>query len=116
MANSYTVIIWPEKVPIYSGAFTPATGTETLSAVTVSLYDASGDIAGEVEDEPATGFTSGASAAPVAFFDVDPIALGLDEPTPATGQAVYSLEFVATDSAGKRYVSTQALVLKPKGS
>jgi hypothetical protein len=109
-------LVWPEKVPIYSGAFTPASGTETLSAVTVSLYDASGAIAGEVEDEPATGFTDGASASPVAFFDVDPIALDLDEPTPSTGQACYTLQFTATDSAGKRYVSTQALVLKPSGT
>jgi hypothetical protein len=116
MADAYSVVRYPEKLSIFSGAWTPDTGTETLSSVACTLRDATGAVAGGVNAAAATGFTDGASAAPVAWLDIDPIALALTQPTFATGQSVYSLEFVATDSAGKRYSSTVAIVLKPAGA
>lgn len=113
MAGACTTMGFGEAVPIYSGAWVPTTGTETLSAVVCTLRDAQGAVAGGVSGTVATGFTSGASAVPVAWFDLDPTALGLTEPT--TAQAIYSLEFTATDSLGKRYTSVVIIVVKPRG-
>lgn len=118
MASAYCVVNYPEKVPIYSGAWTPSTGTETLASVSVTLRDAAGAVAGSVSGVAATGFDSGAQAAPAAWYDFypGPLGLNLTEPTYVSGQSIYSLEFVAIDSAGKRYSGVVCIILKPAGS
>ena len=113
MASNPAIVFYPEKVTIYSGAWTPDTGTETLSSVAVTLYDNQWAVAGGISSLAATGFDNLASAAPTAWFDFDPVARTVSQPTPATGQAIYTLRFVATDSNGKRYASDVLLVLKP---
>src|ERR1041385_2204479 len=89
------------------GVFTPESGTITLSSATVSLYDASGAIAGDVDEADATGITSGASAAPVAWytFDLTDDGLGINA-------GLYTLTLSAVDSDGKDYITSIGVRVK----
>lgn len=119
MAHAYMSEYYSEGFRVNSSTWSPTpSGTLTLSAVTVTLRDAAGEIVEGCDHVPATAFTSGASAAPYAqyFLEPGPDGLNLDEPTPATGQQSYTLTFEATDTGGNTYSSVIAVVLKPDGT
>ncbi len=69
----------------------PAT-TITISSVTVTLYDSSGNIAGGVSALTAS-FDSGAQAAPRCWYLLRPSVL-------AIVAGIYTLAFVITDASG----------------
>jgi len=113
--NSFDAMSYAARLTVRSATVTPSAGTESLTGCSVTLRDSRGDIAGGVDGVDAP-FDADPGTAPRASYDFDPIALGLPEPTGATGQHTYSLEFTMTDANGRRPVSTHSLVVKPRGS
>lgn len=75
---------------------TPLTGTLTISSAVVTLYDASGNVAGGVSAIAVTGKDSGAQSAPRAWFLLRPSVLSI---VPGS----YTLTFLVTDSSGFIY-------------
>lgn len=95
MADAYVAMHLHEQRYVY-GELDDSTGTLTLAAATVTLYDASGAVAGGVNGATATGYTSSASASPQAWYLLKPTVLGI-----AAG--LYTLAFLITDSNGLIY-------------
>jgi hypothetical protein len=96
MADAFVILRLKEKRNVYAD-IAPASGTETIVSVTVTLYDSSGAVAGAVSATPIVqgtngGWTVAASADPQAWYRMDPTTLGISA-------GYYSLAFVITDSA-----------------
>lgn len=96
MADAYTTIRLKEKRNIYAD-IAPASGTETIASVTVTLYDSSGAVAGAVSATAIVqgvngGFTIAADSDPQAWYFMDPTTL-------AIAAGYYTLAFLIIDSA-----------------
>jgi len=118
VADAYTKVKYRDRIDIESGTFVPDTGTETIVGCTATLFDASGAVVAAMDEVPVTSFTPGPQTAPYAIEGFSPVGLGLHEPTFQTGQDVYSLDFEAVDDRTPpgHYVSTQCIIVKPRGS
>lgn len=112
MADSFIVVRYRENLTINSGTFVPDTGTEEIASCTATLFDAQRNVITGMNEVAVTGFIPGPQTAPYAYEGFSPVALSL--PVPAT-QDCYTIDFEAIDTNGKHYVSTQCLIIKPRG-
>jgi len=87
-----------ETRPLYV-TITAETGTLTISGTpTVTLYDRTGAVAGSISGTSVTGSTSGASAAPQAFYNLATVSL-----TAGMYSLVFSITATATDGTTRIY-------------
>ena len=107
MADVFTTIRQGEKDLIYSPEYDPDSGTLTFASGTVTLYSASGAVAGGVSDAAVTDFTSGASSAPQGWWLMDLTSGGLTL-TPGN----YELAFTMVDSNGRKRISVVGVTVK----